>query len=108
MDAVKFLKEWQRMCNYILCDGCPLFVECPYAEKDKMPCNVSDFEKIVQGVSDWSEKYPRKTRLQDFLEKYPNAPFTNELPSACCKELGYIQECPPCTCEECWNHPVEE
>lgn len=110
MDAVLFLKEYKRMCDIYtenLCNECPL--------KKTGNCNIvegnPDFQKIVEITEQWSKEHPKKTRMQDFLEKFPNALLTgkNETPTACCKHLGYIKECVPGrSCVECWNQPVEE
>ena len=74
MDAVKFLKEKERMCENILCDECPLsnrkngtdywcrsFIE-------KFP------EKAITVVEKWSEEHPVKTRKSELLKMFPNAP----------------------------------
>lgn len=70
MDAVNFLKEFKRMCqSYQRCAICPL--------NDTEYCVMLPFydigEDIVRIVEQWSKDHPQKTRLQDFLEKYPNA-----------------------------------
>ena len=49
MDAVKFLKERARMCNYYNgCDGCPLQDECLDTE----------IEAMVNSVEQWSQSHP--------------------------------------------------
>lgn len=58
-----------------------------------------------------SKEHPQRTRLQDFLGKYPNAQMCESgLPSACCMSLGYCKSCDDqeIDCEACWNMPVEE
>ena len=65
MDAVKFLKERVRMCDsFDGCDGCPLQNECLDTE----------IEAMVSAVEQWSKSHPQKTIMQDFFEKFPNAP----------------------------------
>lgn len=112
MDAVLFLKEYKRMCDSVTdCKHCPLGEYFLPLYSDGYSCPQYCFDnphRAANAVEQWSKEHPRKTRVQDFLEKFPNAPLTNGHPSACCKHIGYIKECPPCTCEECWNHPVEE
>lgn len=67
MDAVEFIREWQRMCNAYKekCIGCPMNGE---------PCggyrNV-DAERLVGAVEAWSAAHPLKTRQSVFLEQYP-------------------------------------
>lgn len=68
MDAVKFFKERQRMCDTYAgeCFGCPLSGE---------PCGFrdADAERVVGAVEKWSAAHPRKTRQSVFLERYPEA-----------------------------------
>ena len=114
MDALKFLREVQRMHNYYtsIYHDC---LKCPMAD---MPCRISVTDwggsvlnTCVERVEQWSKEHPQRTRLQDFREKYPNAQICESgLPSACCKSLGYCKSCDPVgnNCEVCWNMPVEE
>lgn len=120
MNAVKFIKERNRMCeNYFLggCVGCPL--------NGISGCNHVQFmkgkeEDIVSIVKKWCEEHPAKTSLQDFLEKYPNAILTNGRPDFCPLLLGYpkfkfCKSCKNsdslslffCSYDECWNSPME-
>lgn len=103
MDAVKFLKEKIRMCNsFERCVGCPI-------ESD---CRDTDPELMVKAVEDWSQAHPQKTMMQDFFEKFPNAPkdsFGN--PMVCPQTLGYGDFCCDDTknnCAVCWSRPLEE
>lgn len=110
MDAVEFLKEINRMCGENgPCRDCPLALAGP--------CAISKLARwdpnwVVQTVEKWSKEHPRKTRLQDFLEKYPNAPLIHDgmkLPKACAQNLGYCESCPVGTnCYSCWNEPLED
>lgn len=76
-------------------------------------------EKAISIVEKWAKEHPRKTILQDFLEKYPKAELIhNKFPEICPHSLGYAtnKECFLDTdeqfvseeCEECWNRPLEE
>lgn len=76
-------------------------------------------EKAISIVEKWSKEHPRKTILQDFLEKYPKAELRyNKFPEICPYFLGYAEnrQCVLDTeerfcseeCEECWNRPLEE
>lgn len=64
-------------------------------------------DKIIQ----WSKDNPKKTKLQDFLEKYPDAPMKDGVPCACSASLGYKHDkefgfgC--IDCAKCWNEPVD-
>lgn len=111
MDALKFLEEFDRMCNLYInnyCKGCPR-AESPYCGVDGM--NKEERAKLISDVVKWSKEHPQRTRLQDFIEKYPNAQMCESgVPSACCASLGYCKSCDPVgnNCEDCWNMPVEE
>lgn len=109
MDALKFMKERRRMCDYY--SRCS---ECPRA--DEPNCNIEEMsdeelENFVNTVEQWSKEHPQRTRLQDFREKYPNAElYEDGTPKACCQFLGYCKTCVGAkgVCENCWNMLVEE
>lgn len=106
MDAVHFLQELKRMCHNGYCPHCPLSkgltTDC-FAGLYERP------EETVQLVEKWSVEHPQKTRLTEFLEKYPNAVFKplTKIPETCCHNLGYTGDCIE-NCEVCWNQPLEE
>lgn len=71
MDAVKFIKERDRMCRFYHhagdCYQCPAKdCECSALE------GMVDDDNIVTIVEEWSAAHPRKTRQSVFLEQYPN------------------------------------
>ena len=76
MDAVKFIKERDRMCKSYYdaekghcSDGCPAHaVQC--TDLDSLS---TDAEELVTLVEKWSAAHPRKTRQSVFLEQYPEA-----------------------------------
>ena len=72
MDAVKFLKEKQRMCKSLEeCNECG-FCECQdYCDDYAWMCP----EKSVSIVESWAEAHPAKTRQSEFLKLFPNAPL---------------------------------
>ena len=108
-----YLKERKRMCERNQCDECSLgsksngtYKTCRVFENDY----PSEAMKIVQK---WSDEHPQKTYLTDFLDKHPNAPLTNGIPSGFCPYyLGYMtkKEFEECSthCKKCWNTPVVE
>ena len=73
MDAVKYLKEVNRMCD---CSGC---YECPLYGKNngkKVNCKMIErryAEEAVAIVEKWSAEHPVKTRQSEFLKLFPNA-----------------------------------
>ena len=114
MDALKFLREVQRMHNYYtsIYHDC---LKCPMAD---MPCRIpvtdwggSVLNTCVERVEQWSKEHPQRTRFEDLIEKYPNLKLNRSgYPTFCCQALGYCDEClHGCNgCEVCWNMPVEE
>lgn len=82
MDAVKYLKERNRMCDSYnnMCDGCGFgkVPKCNRTEDDNP-------EKAVEIVEKWSAEHPIKTRQSEFLKMFPNAPL---------RENGSIAICP--------------
>lgn len=112
MDALKFFKEFDRMCNYYSnenCRGCPRETEPTCGIADLGPEGI---KKLINDVDQWSKEHPQRTRLEDFKEKYPHAMMeTDGTPTICCIDLGYRQyNCDPLkeNCVDCWNMPVEE
>lgn len=124
MDAVKFLKERQRMfemagrgyknettCNRVSC------VKCAFYLKDEQLCLVAsqDYEGMEAKLEEWIAKHPKKTYQQDFLEKYPNAPLNNNgTPKICPCHVGYFNiDEKSCTigrfvdCVKCWGREIE-
>lgn len=98
MDAVLYLKELQRLET----------TDSKLYSKELMMTDKT-FEERVAFVEQWSKEHPRKTRMQDFLEKFPNAKMNEGgFPESCCRYLGYIEKCPNKDCSICWNHPVGE
>lgn len=88
MDAVKFVKERDRMCksyydaeNGHCSDGCPAYaVQC--TDLDGLSI---DAEELVTLVEEWSAAHPRKTRQSVFLEQWPQANIGGD---------GVLQVCP--------------
>ena len=73
MDAVKFVKEYLRMCtNVDECEDCPVYKTdfCAVPAKER---SQESAEKIVELVEEWSAAHPRKTRQDVFLEQYPES-----------------------------------
>lgn len=72
MDALKFIEERNRMCDYYRggnalswCAECPAF---------QMTCVSvrSVTAEYIAAVEQWSKEHPRKTRQDVFLEQWPN------------------------------------
>lgn len=110
MDAIKFVKECNRMCKSFggSCDGCP-------ADKNTC-CDTFEWQKkLVTIVEEWSVAHPQKTRQSEFLKQYPNAPrdCDNILMISPCdldltihgKDECYMDNCLKCR-HEYWTQEV--
>lgn len=101
MDAVKYLKERERMCDSYnhMCDGCGFgkVPKCNSTEKDNP-------EKAVEIVEKWSSEHPAKTRQSEILKIIPDATIRNGIliTKPCevnekikdrCKKYDYCRDC---------------
>ncbi len=117
MDAIKFVKEYLRMCGKF--SGCE---ECPAFMTDFCTVNVEEQSQetageVVRVVEEWSAAHPRKTRQSVFLEQWPNAkiiPDTNTLDVYPCVIEPTMQNTGRCvnqSCVDCrrefWSQEVE-
>lgn len=99
MDAVEYLKELERM------------VKTDHVATKKYYSDCSKYQEAVNFVEQWSKTHPKKTKLQDFLEKHPCAILDEDgIPIICAGEIGYCDSnCEvKLSCYECWNEPLEE
>ena len=109
MDAVKYLKERERMCDSYnnMCDG------CGFGKVSKGNRIEEDNpEKAVEIVEKWSSEHPAKTRQSELLKAFPNAEIKNGIAVACPKSLDKNVECELLSsCVECtrkyWLAEVE-
>lgn len=73
MDAVKYLKELDRMCKkYTLCADCPIY------RQTKKNCglaysNAAMLAGNVKIVEQWAKENPVETRKSRFQKEFPNA-----------------------------------
>lgn len=109
MDAIKFIKERNRMCKSFgaSCKDCP-------ADKN-ICCNAFEWqEELVTIVEEWSKEHPHKTRQDLFLEQYPDVSLSygiiNIKPCQIVRNHTYgeccITDCPQCR-KEFWTQEVE-
>lgn len=109
MDALKFVKERNRMCKSFggSCDGCP-------ANKNTC-CDAFEWqEELITIVDEWSKEHPHKTRQDLFLEQYPDVPLSygiiNIKPCQIVRNYTY-GECSITDCSQCrkeyWLQEVE-
>ena len=113
MDAVKFIKERDRMCRFYHhagdCYQCPAKdCECSALE------GMVDDDNIVTIVEEWSAAHPRKTRQSVFLKQCPNAVLDKDGVLRICPSFvgGDVSEKYRCLCStdcgacrrEFWMH----
>ena len=73
MDAVKFLKEKERICRKHDCFGCPIGTKTGGCAVGFI-CNwEKTAEEVVAIVEKWSAEHSIKTRQSEFLKMFPNA-----------------------------------
>ena len=113
MDAVKFIKERDRMCRFYHhagdCYQCPAKdCECSALE------GMVDDDNIVTIVEEWSAAHPRKTRQSVFLEQWPNVAVSEVgviKIRPCNLDVNAKKECLGVTCDYCrrkfWMQEVE-
>lgn len=102
MDAVKYLKERNRMCDSYnnMCDGCGFgkVPKCNRTEDDNP-------EKAVEIVEKWSKEHPMKTRQSEFLKMFPNADIGQGYLNVCPKRIDLNSltedECADLRCSDC-------
>ena len=67
MDAVEYLKQRDRMCDYYVnCGDCPA---CDY----EWCSSLNGIPKMVPIVEKWAKEHVAKTRQSEFLKKWPDA-----------------------------------
>lgn len=114
MDAVKFLNEYNRMCNTYLqtnnsdtCEECPIWINHISCSLYERKCDEVD--KIVSVVEQWSKENPVKTYKDDFLEKFPKAHTdASGIPISCRNNVYGLEDCESeIRCDNCWNMEME-
>lgn len=113
MDALKFIEERNRMCDYYRggnelsrCAECPAFEHA---------CSSVRFvtEECISAVERWSQEHPPKTRQDVFLENYPDAALDAGVLRVCPRNVYKSAElnCNNSTCYLCkrtfWMQEVE-
>ena len=103
MDAVKFLKEFNRMCKmYTDCAGCP-FESHPYCTENPAWHTDATYESAVEFLAQWLTEHPAKTRQSEFLKLFPNAKkeAKRDILLICPQSLDNGFRCPGLDCYEC-------
>ena len=67
MDAVEYVKQRERMCDYYVnCGDCPA---CDY----EWCSSLNGIPKMVPIVEQWVKAHPVKTRQDEFFKQWPDA-----------------------------------
>ena len=85
--------------------------ECYNNREDFVLLEINHPEKAIAIIEKWSKEHPKKTRADDFYEKFPKAHKTSHgTPYTCAYRLGYLKDRSCCNnkCVECWNTPLDE
>ena len=106
MDAKKFLEEARRLCKAQHdCEDCPAY-DGEICHLCYVPTGANNLVQMIETVKKWREEHPRKTRLDDFREKHPNARVSKSgIPFIVPGMLGYCQadRCRNCPHYEDWD-----
>lgn len=112
MDAVEFLKQFNRMCKTYNDDGC---TECPAY---RYRCGEEFDEQEEDGVSiveQWAKEHPVKTRQSELLKLFPETEMIDDYICLCPSRFveGYREPAQNCNmdCEKCkrdfWLKEIE-
>ena len=72
MDAVEYVKQRERMCDYYVnCGDCPVVNYEGCASLNEIP-------NLVPIVEKWAKEHPVKTRQSEFLKMYPDAEISDD------------------------------
>ena len=72
MDAVEYVKQRERMCDYYVnCGDCPA---CDY----EWCSSLNGIPKMVPVVEQWEKAHPVKTRMSEFLKQWPYVKISDD------------------------------
>lgn len=96
MDAVEYVKQRERMCDYYVNCG-----DCPAGNYERCS-SLNGIPKMVPIVEQWAKEHSVKTRQSEFLKMWPDAEISDDgLPNVapCQLCLGLIHSEFPEDCE---------
>ena len=67
MDAVEYVKQRERMCDYYVNCG-----DCPVSKYERC-ASLNEIPNLVPIVEKWAKEHPVKTRQSEFLKQWPDA-----------------------------------
>ena len=114
MDAVKFLKEYDRMCKSCGFDCTKCGIHNIRNGEGCIETVVEHPEETVAAVKKWSVEHPEKTRQSEFLKMFPKVDMNRGaigiLPCILDKDYG-SEKCDETDCFSCrkkyWLAEVE-
>ena len=86
MDAVEYVKQRERMCDYYVNCG-----DCPAGHYERC-ASLDEIPNLVPIVEQWAKEHPVKTRQSEFLKLFPEASVLGG---------GYLNICPAQLSSEC-------
>lgn len=104
MDAVEYVKQRERMCDYYVNCG-----DCPAGNYERC-ASLDEIPNLVPIVEKWAKEHTVKTRRSEFLKQWPDAAIGDDgYPSvAPCQLYKDMEEkdengvcCKNCGCAEC-------
>lgn len=112
MDAVNFLREYNRMCQAFNCKNCPV----SNMNSDEEFCDViakNNPEEFVRRVEKWSSENRVRTRQTEFLKLFPNVKKRKGIIDVCPDVVDEKHHCDNwMNCADClknfWDVEVEE
>ena len=118
MDAVKYLKLKGKMTLNCQTD-CRICKLSRYNNGIDKSCRIFETrnaDKAVEIVEKWAEEHPAKTRMSDFLEKFPKAEVLkygyDKYIDICPIYIDTTRICPNGECKNCkleyWNEEAED
>ena len=66
MDAVEYVKQRERMCDYYVNCG-----DCPAGNYERC-ASLDEIPNLVPIVEKWAKEHPVKTRQSEFLKIFPH------------------------------------
>lgn len=67
MDAVEYVKQRERMCDYYVNCG-----DCPAGNYERC-ASLDEIPNLVHIVEQWAKEHPVKTRQDEFFNQWPDA-----------------------------------
>ena len=110
MDAIEYLKEFNRMCSTCICPDCPSPVRDAHNYGTCLDFSLAQPEEAVRIVEEWSKAHPVMTNAMKFEEVFGYHPKT-QAGSDMCPPRPDSWNCYATPCDACkkwWDKPYKE